>query len=665
MSTLLSPPTAEFTIVLVGNPNVGKSTLFNHLTGQEAVTAHYPGKTAEVAAGITTYRGKKIAVLDLPGIYALSASAEDQRIARRTILETPNAVAVAVVDATNLERNLYVVLQLLDARVPLVVALNLVDEARRKGISVDAPTLARALGTPVVNLQATTGHGIEEILREAERLHLKRSTSLPGVAAYDPRLRRILEDLTARIHETVAGTEPPLHPEALAVLAAENEPDCLRTLAGMPKGPAFIRFRESIAAQVEAERGESLELWLARERHRLAAQLAGSVVRKADPKDRVASLVWRLTLEPSTGVPLLVGTMVALFVLLLNVGNWLSDLIGILWAAHVSPLITDALTLLVGPGMTLQILSWGFDAGTLAILSVGIPYVLVFYLLLAFLEDSGYLNSVAFLLDNVMHRFGLHGQSVVSLVAAAGCNVPAIMGVRSLPRMRERIIASVLVVMVPCSARLAVIFGVVGHYAGWQAALGLVAVVTAIIISTGIALNRIMPGEATGLVMEMFPFRLPSLRQVLLKTWWRVKDFVFVALPIVVLGSLALGALYETGYIWLVAGPLRPVMEGLLGLPVVTGLCLVFAVLRKELAMQLLVAIAVTQYGPLAEGLQFMTGKQIFVYALVSTLYVPCLATVAVLAHNLGWLRVAAVCAFTLAIAIAAGTAANLLLPAF
>ncbi|MBI2216928.1 MAG: ferrous iron transporter B [Candidatus Rokubacteria bacterium] len=246
-----------------------------------------------------------------------------------------------------------------------------------------------------------------------------------------------------------------------------------------------------------------------------------------------------------------------------------------------------------------------------------------FYLFLSVLEDSGYLNAVAFLTDPFMHRLGLHGRAVIPLVAGAGCNVPAIMGTRVLTTMRERILASTLVTLVPCSARTAVIAGAVSRYVGPGAAVAIYALAGVIGMGAGIALNRLVPGRSTGLVMEMFPFRTPSMRTMLRRTWHRFHGFVVVALPVVLAGSFALGVLYETRLVWLFTAPLAPVVEGWLGLPPVAGLTLLFAVLRKELALQLLVTLAITQYGASAAELtRFMDASQLFTYALVNTLYV-------------------------------------------
>ena len=222
--------------------------------------------------------------------------------------------------------------------------------------------------------------------------------------------------------------------------------------------------------------------------------------------------------------------------------------------------------------------------------------------------------------------------------------------------MRERTIASTLITLIPCSARTAVILGAVSLFVGWEPAVAIYIIVLALVFFVGIGLNKVMPGNSSGLVMEMFPFRAPIISNIIKKTWHRFKDFVFVAFPIVLIGSLVLGALYETGYLWDLAAPMSPVVEGWLGLPAVAGLTLIFAVLRKELALQLLVTLAIVKYGGGAGNLLlFMTPSQLFVYALVNTIYIPCAATIAVLGRELGWRRAISIMVFTIALAIIIG----------
>jgi len=333
------------------------------------------------------------------------------------------------------------------------------------------------------------------------------------------------------------------------------------------------------------------------------------------------------------------------------------------WQAYASPLIRFVIEFVLGPGVASRTLLWGLDAGINAALSVGIPYVLTFYFILSVLEDTGYLNSIAFLTDPFMHKLGLHGRAAIPLVAGAGCNVPAIMGLRVLTTMRERILAGTLICLMPCSARTAVIAGAVSKYVGWGPAVGIYLIVAGIAFSAGWGLNRVLPGHSAGLVMEMFPFRPPSLSKMLRCTWYRFRDFLFVATPVVLAGSLVLGLIYETGFLWAFTAPLAPVVEGWLGLPAVAGLTLVFAVLRKELALQLLVTLAIAKYGAgVTDLLQFMDRSQIFTYTLVNTLYIPCIATVAVLAKELGWRRALGISGFTILLALAAGGIAHRLI---
>jgi ferrous iron transport protein B len=360
-------------------------------------------------------------------------------------------------------------------------------------------------------------------------------------------------------------------------------------------------------------------------------------------------------------VPILILVLGGVFLLMFVLGNNLSAIMGDFWVNYPVQIIDPAIIRLLGDNTLSWSLLWGFDAGVGAALTIGIPFVLVFYIMLAFLEDTGYLNSVAFLTDSVMHKFGLHGRAMIPIVAGAGCNVPAIIGTRVLSTMRERVLAGTLIVLVPCSARTAVIFGAVAVYAGWQATLALYGIVLLLWIVVGLGLNKIIPGKPSGLVMEMFPFRRPHLKTIVKKTWYRFKAFVFMAVPILLVGSVILGALYKTGYLNYLSTPLSPVVEGWMGLPAVAGLTLVVAVLRKELALQLLVALAAMSYGLEAQNnlLLIMTKSQLFIFALVTAIYIPCAATIAALGREMGWKRAAIIMAFTVVLAILVGGIVN------
>ncbi len=638
----------DLTFVLAGNPNVGKSSIFNRLTGLGVVTANYPGKTVELNMATTTFKDLRIGIIDLPGSYALGAVSEDQWVARRAVLDSSPDVAVMILDATNLARNLFMTLQFIDLGIPIVAALNLIDEAEKRNIIIDAKKLSRLLGVPVVKTIATTGHGLDELVQTGVDVARNRTEKYRISYGED------IEGSIRKLEKFLSQYDFGINPRALAILLLEEDPEFIEIAGRHKNGSLILEEAKKTSKEIEKKHGEKTPLRIARERHGLAGSIASQV--QGDVAPLTTDRIWSYTTSPLTGIPLLIGVLGGIFAFMFYGGNWLSTLFSDLWAKYMSPLIDGGIFFIFGAEHIGKILIWGFDAGILAALAVGIPYVLTFYFLLAFLEDTGYLNSVAFLTDRLMHKFGLHGRAIIPLVAGAGCNVPAIIGTRVLTTMRERTIASTLITLVPCSARTAVILGAVSLFVGWKPAVAIYIIVLALVFLVGIGLNRVMPGSSTGLVMEMFPFRAPMMSNIFKKTWHRFRDFVFVAFPIVLIGSLVLGTLYETGYLWKLAAPLSPVVEGWLGLPAVAGLTLIFAVLRKELALQLLVTLAVVMYGGGASNLLlFMKPAQLFVYALVNTIYIPCVATIAVLGRELGWRRAVSIMVFTIALAILIG----------
>ena len=638
-------------VTVVGNPNVGKSSLFNCLTGACVETANYAGMTVEVASRPVLWDGRAVEVRDLPGAYAFGSggvAGDDQRLAWRHLLTDRPDVVVAVIDATNLARNLYFVLQLIDLGYPVVVALNLMDVARRRSLHIDVDGLAAGLGVPVVPTVSSSGEGVKDLKKAVVAL----ASGDTGPAAgqrYSAEVERRRRALSEGPQAPLGESRLPfgLSPRAAAIAVLEGIDGVIR----------------SLDVPTEMPTGERWSLRIARERHARARDLTDQTMTLTRVGVRGSERLWRLATRPRTGLPLLLVVLASVFVVLFSVGGRLALALTALWEAGPGPVIRSAVHAVLGENAIADGVLWGLGGGVLAALAVGIPYILTFYFLLALLEDSGYMNAVAYLTDRIMHRFGLHGQAAIPLVAAAGCNVPAVIGTRVLPTRRERLIASWLITLTPCSARTAVIVGSVGLLVGWQWALGVYGVVALVAVVSGMLLNRVMGGDSSALIMEMFPIRRPAMRMVVRKTWNRFREFVWVAAPFIIGGSIALGLLHETGALVRIEPVLDPVVGWWLGLPAVAGITLIFAILRKELALQLLVVFAVAAYGASATDLRsFMTGDQIVVYALVNAIYVPCIATIAVLSRELGRSQAALICLGTVVTALAVGGAANLVL---
>lgn len=546
-------------IFLMGNPNVGKSVIFSRLTGVNVIASNYAGTTVEFTKGYIKLGDETAEVIDVPGTYTLDPTSRAEEVAVKMLKEAISDnkgrnLVINVMDATNLERNLNLTLQLLKQDIPVIIDLNLWDETKHIGISIDKEKLEKILSVPVVTTCAISGEGIKE--------------------------------LVTRLHEAKTGTYEYAEEERWYKVG-------------------------NIIEQVQQ---------ITHRHHTILERLGDA------------------SLKPLTGIPIALVLIYLMFVIIRFIGEGLigyifEPLFEKLWA----PVMMRLSTALCSGGFIHDILIGKLVEGeidfveSLGLLTTGLfvpiamvlPYVFAFYLVLGFVEDSGYLPRLGVLVDNIMHRLGLHGLAIIPMMLGLGCNVPGALATRVLETRRERFIsATLMAIAVPCMAQIAMIVGLIGKYGA--KGLGLVfGTLFVVWLALGLLLNSILKGDSPEIFVEIPPYRFPYWMALLKKLWMRTKWFLKEAIPYVLLGVLVVNILYSLRIIEFIGKFTTPVVTGILGLPNEAVGALIIGFLRKDVAVGML--------SPLD-----LTLKQLVVASVVLTMYFPCVATFAVMIKELG-----------------------------
>lgn len=647
----------DIVVGLAGNPNVGKSAYFHQITGIGVNVSNYPGTTVELAEGKTEFKGYTVKVIDLPGVYSLGAVAEDEWVARRAILERDIDVIINIVDASNLERNLYLTLQLVELEIPMIVVLNQYDVATREGMSIDQDVLSESLGVPVIATVATQGRNVSEAFDKALDMSVM-GKSPEGKVEMGKDLEGIIESLANKIQKELGQKPFDLPARTLAIELLEGDEELINSVLEEDEGEKIVRKAREFAQEIKNQHGEASAFRIARERHGLASLISEEATQKTDVEPSISDKISRWTTETKTGIPILVGIFFGLLMLLFYGGGFIESVLIGSWEKWVQPALLNFFQSISPNPSVAEILDLGINLGLKGILAVMLPYILVFFLALAVLEDSGYLPRMAYVMDSVMHKLGLHGKAVVPMLGGFGCNVPAIMATRGLTSKRQKLISSFLITLIPCSARTVVILGTVGAFVGVFPALAIYGIILLLIFLVGVTLNRFISGETSGMVMELPSLRTPSIKPVLSKTWNRLEEFVYVAAPLLIIGSFLIAFLKVSGFMQAIVGPFSPVTAGLLGLPPILIVPLLFGIIRKEGALVLLFTVLET-----SNLTSVMSSLNIFVFALVVAIYIPCVATFAVLKRELGWKEAIGISIFTILLALVVGAAFNFLNP--
>lgn len=633
----------DYTIALAGNANVGKSVIFNQLTGGSQIIGNWPGKTVEIAEGIIEHKGERIKIVDLPGIYSLSAYSEEEIVAREFIVNNHPDLVIVVLDASAFYRNLFFLLQVLETGARVLVALNQYDILESQGIEINIDLLEKLLEVKVVTTIATKNIGLRELFEKAVQ-ELKDSNYKNPFPRYGKEVQHCIEELVNFIKDK----ELPFEKNFIAIKLLEKDPEIEKLISDKE----LFDFRDRLVSGLEEIHGEPSETIIIQERYALASRIVSNVIKKKEiKKTDYTERLDSITLHGFFGYVILILLILFIFFGVFKFGSFFSG--------YISSIFDKLKPYFFGiqiPAFLKNIIWDGIFGGLIAAIAIVLPYIVPFYILLAFLEDSGYLARIAFLTDALMHKLGVHGKAFIPLIESFGCNVPAIMGTRVLERKRDRLIASILATFIPCSARSVVVFGLVAAFLGpWYAVL-IYALDFILIFILGLFLNKFLKGTPSGLIMEMPRYRRPVLKIIFKQTWVRLKDFLAFALPIIIVSSFIMEFIILINGLHFLSIIVKP-FAVILGLPALATLTLIFGVLRKELTLIMLAAF----YGT-TNFSSVLTTRQILVFGFVTMIYIPCVATIASLKKEFGKSIAIMITVFEFALSLILGGALNLIL---
>ena len=600
----------ELKVAIVGQPNVGKSCLLNALVGPKIVVSNYPGTTVELTRAQKILGDTKLYIEDTPGIYSISDRSEEEKVTERALFEGKIDKVIVIVDSTSLDRSLYVALQILEAGIPIIIALNFVEDAQKKGIKIDHEKLQRILDVPVIPVNPLTNEGINQLLNTIVKSEDEGSRIF--TVEYDDDIEEAVNSLSS----SISGTWLPTRFVALRIL--EQDPDFEKYLED---GGITQRVKERLD-----EHHPRVFEDIAITRYGTACFIAEKVTEiivlgkgKKGLQDKLDDILLSNIFGPlMTGLSLLV-----IFGILLYLGNWIqSALMGLVDSLLSSFSTAEAsiANVLLVDGLT------GVAAG----ISIALPYVFLFYVLLALLEDSGLLSRFTVNAERFLGKLGLPGKAFIPLALGLGCTVPAITSTRVVSSKKEQFHTASFFSFVPCSSRLGIIMGVVGYFGGMGLAFAVFLTLLVAGLIWAFAIKKITHVKGEPLLLELPPYRKPLIKNVVAKSWIRMREFVYIVIPFLIVGGLAYGALDVLGLTNAVVEPLSPVTTWL-RLPNVAIIPLLFGFLQKDLTGAMLISVLGTEIS------SALTSMQIYTFGIAATIGIPCIIAVGMLIKEFGF----------------------------
>jgi ferrous iron transport protein B len=632
-------------VLLIGNPNVGKSALFGLLTGKYVTVSNYPGTTVEVTYGNAVLNKVRSLVIDTPGVNSLVPMSEDERVTRDMLLSDRAGVVVQVADAKNLRRGLLITLQLAEMEVPFILDLNMDDEARSRGIAVDQEKLSQLLEIEVVKTVATRRSGIDKLHKS-----LMNPKPSPLRVRYDDGIEAGVRDISVLLPEAHISKRS----LALMLLAGDES---LKNWLHSHIADHVIDQVDGIRQAVQAKYHNSLGYLINQQRMRKADELLAQVLTKheAGAGSTIASHIGRWSMHPVHGLPVLLVVLylVYQFVGVLGAGEAVGFLEETVFGEYLNPWATKLIGFLFPVPIIQELLIGDYGLITMALtyaIAIVLPIVGFFFIAFGILEDSGYLPRLAVMVNKIFKIMGLNGKAVLPMVLGLGCDTMATLTTRILETKKERILVTLLLALgVPCSAQLGVILGMVAGLSALATVIW-IGTVIGVMLLVGYLAAKAIPGEPSDFVLELPPIRVPQLSNILIKTLARVQWYLKEAVPLFMLGTFILFVGHKVGALAIIQNLTDPVVVGVLGLPSKAAEAFVIGFLRRD-------------YG--AAGL-FMLAKdglldpiQIVVSLVVITLFVPCIANFFMMVKERGLAAALWMIAFIFPFAFAVGGALN------
>lgn len=628
-------------IALAGNPNVGKSVIFNQLTGLSQTIGNWPGKTVEKLEGHLDFLGYHFNIVDLPGIYSLSTYSLEEIVSREYIVSNDVDLIINVIDATNLERNLFLTFQLLELKVPIILAMNQMDILRKRNIELDFEKLEKIFKVPVLPVVAVHGIGVHELLEQTidiieTNLNFKINfPDLTEISSFGKEIETKIQILISEFKNNYPRIMDYNYPARfLAIKMLEEDEEILKIINDIEKVKPLLDITNQFIEELEDYHGEDINSIISSEIYNNIHQIIDKVMKFKTKKQmmrrNLADKIDHLTTHSFWGYIILILVVFGIYGFTFSIGGFLGTLID-----DIFSLWTENIYLLFGEENLLVKVLWdGGVGGFMGAVAGVLVYVIPFFFTIEILQDSGYLPRAAFLMDKVMHVLGVHGKTVITMILGFGCNVPACAGCRIMETEREKKISIALTSLIPCAAVLAVVQGLVGHYLGLGWVIVLFFINFLVILIVGRILNKTLPGTCTELIMEMHEYRKPNYKVIFKQTWLRSREFIFKALPIIIIFGISLEIVLILNVLEPINFILSPITVFWLGLPSITGVFLIYGIIRKELTLVLLLVFAESIGLTLST---LLSPAQMIVFTLVTMLYIPCFATIIVIAKQTSW----------------------------